>query len=111
MKYITNALSVYNAEEIPDLLVQGSEYTEIDEIDIPNCRDILFAYFVPSDLDEIKYQKLYYRGIQRDDSILNATILTTLGCNFNCYYCYENKKGGFLSKSTRSNLINYYDPI
>jgi uncharacterized protein len=68
---------------------------------------LFYSFFVPVNLDEIEYLKLYYRQIQNDTSNLYLTILTTLACNFNCYYCYENKTGEFLIDEVKQGILKF----
>ncbi len=40
-------------------------------------------------------------------SSMNLTIAPTLNCNFNCFYCFENKKKSRMTKKTEEKLIEF----
>lgn len=66
---------------------------------------LLDAFFVPAWLDELKYLEIIYEKSKKNSSKLNLTILPTLSCNFNCYYCYQNKKNENLKIEVLSGIL------
>ncbi len=66
---------------------------------------LLDAFFVPAWLDEIKYLEIIYENAKKNASELSLTILPTLSCNFNCYYCYQNKKNENLRIDVVSGIL------
>ncbi|WP_391489257.1 radical SAM protein [Gordonia rubripertincta] len=51
---------------------------------------------VPDDLDELSILKQRYETGRHDRSHLGMTVITSLGCNFDCPYCYESKRPDLL---------------
>lgn len=63
--------------------------------------------FLISDLvDEKNLIKERFREIQNNSKELNLTILTTLACNFSCYYCYEKRESIRITQETINNIIS-----
>ena len=50
------------------------------------------GFLVDASVDETKLLELdYYSSIYNKEQLM-ITILPTLDCNFDCFYCFENKK-------------------
>lgn len=63
-------------------------------------------FFVPADEDEIAFLKRRNEFTRRNDPFL-LTITTTLDCNFDCYYCYEDKSPVYLSRERCDQILDY----
>src|SRR5438552_13723345 len=52
---------------------------------------------VPDDADEIALLAKRYEATRYDTSRLALTLVTSLGCNFDCPYCFEAKHPSIMS--------------
>ena len=71
-------------------------------------RDQMLSYrfLVPSDLNELSTLRSWY--LQSRDT-LAVTIMPTDSCNFNCFYCFQDKKSIHMSGDTANALVNFID--
>lgn len=67
------------------------------------------GFLVSSDLDEISFLHSRYLQSQSNRNTLVLTILPTDACNFNCFYCFQNKKSIHMSNDTANALVNFID--
>ena len=56
-------------------------------------------YIVPDDFDEREIVLFRKKRMQFDASMYQVMVNTTLDCNLNCWYCYENRIAGSFLKS------------
>lgn len=56
-------------------------------------------YIVPDDFDEREIVLFRKKRMQFDTSMYQVMVNTTLDCNLNCWYCYENRITGSFLKS------------
>lgn len=52
----------------------------------------------------LQYQFERYRY---SDAILELYVAPTMGCNFNCPYCFEHKREGFMNKGIQDALLDF----
>lgn len=64
-------------------------------------------FVIPENQSEMEFYKYYYNQSHFDQSVLSLSILTTLACNLSCPYCYEIKKGTYMSEATAHQVINW----
>lgn len=62
---------------------------------------------VEEDFDEIHFLKYMHYKAKFAKNRLHLTIAPTLDCNFDCPYCYENRRQGKMSQETQDNLVNF----
>lgn len=62
-------------------------------------------FLVPDDFDELAYIRYRTQQERFDTRQLGLVIAPTLGCNFGCHYCFENKKEGLLSPEAQEQLL------
>lgn len=90
----TNALALINKEDkekIP-LIVDGNT----DSVDKKLIEDLKYGGFlIDDDLDELKLLRYNQQVARFDSSSLGLTIAPTMGCNFDCIYCYEHDHDDF----------------
>lgn len=90
-----------------------------DEYLLPNqnIQKILINnwYKIPVETDDYSLYYLFMQKLQnqyprkRFNKIKLCTLLTTTGCNAQCYYCYEKgMKVEFMTKEVVDNLINFF---
>ncbi|WP_313381161.1 radical SAM/SPASM domain-containing protein [Proteiniphilum saccharofermentans] len=65
---------------------------DIEKFDNSLYNKLLENYFiVPDDFDEFEVVKNLKRQMQYNSNMYQIMINTTLDCNLNCWYCYENR--------------------
>lgn len=64
---------------------------------------------VDDDLDEIAFLANRYNRDRFSSEHLNLTLVTSLGCNFNCPYCFEAKHPSIMSEGVQRALLGYVD--
>lgn len=65
---------------------------DIEKLDSSLYVKLLENYFiVPDDFDEFEVVKNLKRQMQYNPNMYQVMINTTLDCNLNCWYCYENR--------------------
>jgi uncharacterized protein len=88
-------------------------FLEGDEARMPavaTLRDLTVArMLVNDDADELATLERRYRAATSDLSSFALTIVTSLGCNFDCPYCFENKPPAILDAETERLLLEVLD--
>src|SRR5262245_20568268 len=64
---------------------------------------------VPSDADEIAVLARRYETTRNDRSHFALTIVTSLGCNFDCPYCFEAKHPSIVDSPVQETLLRVLD--
>jgi uncharacterized protein len=83
---------------------------ESDRASLQVLRDLTANRMLVSDeVDELAVLESRYRTGTADRSSLGLTIVTSLGCNFDCPYCFENKPPSMLSAETERLLVEVVD--
>jgi uncharacterized protein len=67
---------------------------------------VLGRMVINDDTDEIAMLERRYRSSQRDDTRLGLTIVTSLGCNFDCPYCFEAKHPSLMEPAIQEMLLD-----
>ena len=67
------------------------------------------GFIVDADFDEIAFLKYYNYKVRFAQDYLSLTIAPTLSCNFDCPYCFENKRGGIMSKEVQDKVIAFLE--
>lgn len=62
---------------------------------------------VREDFDEKEYLKYFYNKTCFNPEYLVLTIAPTLGCNFDCPYCFEKKHNGMMSKEVQDGILQF----
>lgn len=65
--------------------------------------------FIPDDADELSFLKTRYEASRGDKQHFGLTIVTSLGCNFECPYCFEEKHPSILDHDTERYLLEVID--
>ena len=94
---VSGALLCLQAEDLDDLmryLAGDAEHTVTNA----SLSDYLRGGMViPDDYDELKVLEEHYTQTRRQSDRLGLTVLTSLGCNFECPYCFEFKHPSIMS--------------
>jgi len=62
---------------------------------------------IDDDVDELVCIEEEYNKIKYDDSSFSIFVMPTLGCNFSCWYCYENHSSN--EKISTQGILNIID--
>jgi uncharacterized protein len=77
---------------------------------VDTLRDLtLGRMLVADELDELEVLEHRYRVGTADRSSFALTIVSSLGCNFDCPYCFENKPTAILDEETERLLLEVLD--
>jgi uncharacterized protein len=77
---------------------------------VETLRDLTVArMYVNHDTDELAILERRFRAGTSDRSAFALTIVTSLGCNFDCPYCFENKPAAILDEETERLLLEVLD--
>ena len=63
--------------------------------------------YVEDDFDELHFLKYMHYKAKFSKRIFRLTIAPTLDCNFDCPYCYENRRNGKMSEEVQDALIDF----
>jgi uncharacterized protein len=84
-----------------------------DDSGSPNpriLRDLVLGrMLVQDDHDELASLESKYRASREDRNAFALTIVTSLGCNFDCPYCYQAKHPSLLSDETQALILDVVD--
>lgn len=64
---------------------------------------------IPENADEVKWVASRYHSTRHHTPRLGLTIVTSLGCNFGCPYCFEDKHGSILQSEVQMALLQFLD--
>lgn len=68
------------------------ECSEIHDTDLELYNDLINkGFIIDDDLDEFETVRYRKNQMQQSSQLYHIMINTTLDCNLNCWYCYENK--------------------
>jgi uncharacterized protein len=84
------------------------------EIDISCSFDVLerlatARIFIPDDADELTFLKKRYDFSRGDSEHFGLTIVTSLGCNFDCPYCFEAKHPSIIDDEVERCILEVVD--
>ncbi len=110
---------VYNGNSGALLRIAERDYDGLrrfldDEPD-PDVRPALLAdmakgrMLVSDDYDELKALETLYDLTRYDTSQFGLTIVTSLGCNFDCPYCFEDKHPSIMGDDVQAGILAILD--
>lgn len=77
---------------------------------VDTLRDLTVArMLVDGEIDELAVLERRYRAGATDRTSFALTIVTSLGCNFDCPYCFENKPNATIDAETERLLLEVVD--
>lgn len=84
------------------------------DYDAPADTDLLHAMaaaqmIVPDEVDELELLRERYAATRRNPGRFHLTIVTSLGCNFDCPYCFEAKHPSLLDDDVQQRLLDLVD--
>jgi uncharacterized protein len=84
-----------------------------DDSGFPNAKTlqdlVLGRMLVQDDYDELAFLERKYRVSRENGNAFALTIVTSLGCNFDCPYCYQAKRPSLLSDETQALILDVVD--
>ncbi len=96
----SKALMVLNEDEY-DLYLKETYDDESRETLIEN------GILIEDGFDEVHFLKYMHYQAKFSKRSLHLTIAPTLDCNFDCPYCYENRKAGRMSQEIQNAVIGF----
>jgi uncharacterized protein len=60
---------------------------------------------VPDDANELELLRTRYRVSRHQETSFALTIVTSLGCNFECPYCFEDKQPSIMAPETQAHVL------
>ncbi len=66
---------------------------------------------VESELDEVQLLRNAYNFCKYTNKKATITIAPSLGCNFDCVYCYENKNNECMSEKTQDQTLEFLQSL
>ncbi len=57
-----------------------------------------------NEIDSIRFE---YQKVIFNDKLYRLTLIPTMDCNYNCWYCYETKHKSSMNKAVRNNVIKH----
>lgn len=76
------------------------------DVDAPLLHELVAArMIVTDDTDELALLRERYRLTRRNADTFQLTIVTSLGCNFDCPYCFEAKHPSLLDEAVQERLL------
>lgn len=67
------------------------------------------GFLVENSFDENEFLKYYNNKVRFTSDYFCLTIAPTLSCNFDCPYCFENKRTGTMSKDVQTELVRFVE--
>ena len=113
------AFYVYNGVSGALLRISREDYLALQDFlsnrDNVNCRPALLSdlvlgqMLVSDDSDELAFLSKRYQLSRFDTTHLGLTIVTSLGCNFDCPYCFESKHPSIIDDEVREAILQLLD--
>lgn len=90
-----------------DLIIRCSDNLEVLNKENANLWSLLYklGFIVEQFYDEYFEIKTNYNVSVFNDSSFRLTVIPTLNCNYNCWYCYEDHVKEVMSKSVQESVI------
>lgn len=102
--YNTYSKAIVSLNDEEYLLYAKSEYNdEMNKVLTEN------GILISDDFDETKYLKYLHFKAKFSKEVLHLTIAPTLDCNFDCPYCYENRRSGKMTEDIQNALVEYIE--
>lgn len=90
-----------------EAIVHGSEITSDDAAVLTPL--VAGRALINHDVDELAILRTRYQAASVQPRHFGLTVVTSLGCNFDCPYCYEDKKPSILSGTVQHGILRLID--
>lgn len=67
------------------------------------------GFLVEDTFEENEFLKYYNNKVRFTHDYFCLTIAPTLGCNFDCPYCFENKRNGVMTEKIQQELLHFVE--
>lgn len=64
---------------------------------------------ISEDFDELDFLAMRYALSRNDRSVFGLTLVSSLGCNFECPYCFEDKQPSVMDDEVQASLLGVVD--
>ncbi len=95
------------ARDAVNVVVAGGPVSGVDPEVLE--RLVRARILIGSDVDELRVLRNRYAASSLDAGHLGLTLITSLGCNFDCPYCYEDKKPSLLGPEVQAGVLQLLD--
>lgn len=102
----TGALALLTKETRDEILRLSDDAYHPSINDVERNIDFIKSFMITAGADEAELVRNYFYNTQNKDDEINLTVLTTLACNFSCFYCYERREANRLSQEVESSIID-----
>lgn len=111
-----NKVIAYNAMTNSLALLEKEKFNQIEDILEGNCNDKELIdnlkkgqFLIEDDVNELEVLRLDMLSSRFNTDSLGITIAPTLGCNFDCVYCYEENHDDFskMDEETQQALVKH----
>jgi uncharacterized protein len=106
---LSGAIAGFPITEWPsvDAFLSGADDVHVDA---GLLRDLVAGrMIITDDTDELALLRERYRITRRNAESFHLTIVTSLGCNFDCPYCFEAKHPSLLDRDVQDRLLQLLD--
>ncbi len=109
---------VYNGLSGSLLMLSAKDYKALQDYlhrDGSTCSPKLLEQLVhgrmviADDVDELELLRRRYSATQSDAKTLGLTLVPSLGCNFDCPYCFEDKFPSVMDEKTQAAILRVVD--
>lgn len=110
---VDNNYILYNTFSKAIVVLDENEYKEYlrDEISCIETELCLKknGFFIEDEFDEKKYLEYFHYKTRFNHESMILTIAPTLSCNFDCPYCFEEKRPGKMTQVVMDGIINFIE--
>jgi uncharacterized protein len=109
VQHVYNGLSgaivrVPAAQRLPiTAFLAGDDRAEVDATVLHSL--VVGRMVITDDTDEIELLRARYRQTRRNADAFHLTVVTSLGCNFECPYCFEAKHPSLMDEAVQERLL------
>lgn len=105
--YIANTLTGSHIQVTKEEIhkIKNGKFTEFDESELAILKEN--GIIVDSELDEMQLLRNAYNFCKYTNKKATITIAPSLGCNFDCVYCYEDKNNECMSSKTQNQVLTF----
>ena len=103
---------IFNTFSKAIVILDNEEYQDYQERDAwssDNLDLINNGILIKKDFEEIEFLKYMHYKTRFNTESLVITIAPTLACNFDCPYCFEQKRIGKMNRSVQDSIISYVE--
>ena len=106
---LKDKIIIYNTFSKSILEMTNEEYSKFQNDDYGSAKDLLVdnGFLVEDNFNEINYLKYIHYRTRFCADVLTLTVAPTLECNFDCPYCFEDKRKGHMSDEVKECIVEF----